>query len=81
MSNPGYAEVIGSSVRGGSRVLWFGDGRDGDLHVADGETLVLDVVEDEGQVLMRYKSVYIGYGAVVKTSGRCNGLILCSQGT
>lgn len=80
MSNRGYAEVIGASVRGGSRIEWFGDGRDGDLYVADGETLTLDVVEDEGQLVLRYKSVYIGYGATVKTSGRCNGLIICSRG-
>ena len=80
MPRVGYAEVIGAAVGGASNAGWFGDGRDGDLIVEAGQTYVFDVALDEGQVVKQFRNVYIGEGATVKTSGRCNGMVWAVQG-
>ena len=46
----GTSRVLGAA-QGAANAGWFGDGRDGDLYVADGETLALDVALDEGQIV------------------------------
>lgn len=76
----GYAEVIGAASGGTANAGWFGDGRDGDLHVADGETLSLEVDLDEGQVVKQYGSGYIGTGATLTAANRCNGMVLLFNG-
>ena len=65
MARTGYAEVIGGAAQGAANAGWFGDVRDGDLFVADGETLALDVALDEGQIVKRYKNGYIGTGSLL----------------
>ena len=80
MPRVGYAEVVGAAVGSASNAGWFGDGRDGDLIVEAGQTYVFDVALDEGQVVKQFRNVYIGEGATVKTSGRCNGMVWSVQG-
>ena len=80
MPRAGYAEVIGAAVGGAANAGWFGDGRDGDLIVEAGQTYMFDVALDEGQVVKQFRNVYIGEGATVKTSGRCNGMVWMVQG-
>lgn len=76
----GISIVVGAATGGGANAGWFGDGRDGALYVAAGETYVIDVAADEGQIIKQYTSVYIGIGATVKPSNRCNGMIFLVQG-
>lgn len=76
---------IGSSVvlgaaQGVANAGWFGDGRDGELYVADGETLSLDVDLDEGQIVKRYTNGYIGTGSLLTAANRCNGMVLMFTG-
>ena len=80
MPRVGYAEVIGAATGGGSNSGWFGDGSDGDLIVEAGQTYVIDVALDEGQIVKKYKNVYIGEGATVRPSNRCNGMIWMVNG-
>ena len=82
MSNEivGYAEVIGAASGGTANAGWFGDGSDGDLIVEAGQTYVIDVALDEGQIVKKYKNVYIGEGATVRPSNRCNGMIWMVNG-
>lgn len=79
-SRVGYAQVIGGAAQGAANAGWFGDGRDGDLFVADGETLALDVAQDEGQIVKRYKNGYIGTGSLLTAANRCNGMVLLFNG-
>lgn len=76
---------IGSSVvlgaaQGVANAGWFGDGRDGELYVADGDTLSLDVALDEGQIVKRYTNGYIGTGSLLTAANRCNGMVLLFSG-
>lgn len=80
MARTGYAEIIGGAAQGTANAVWFGDGRDGDLNVADGETLTLDVALDEGQIVKRYKNGYIGTGSLLTAANRCNGMVLLFSG-
>lgn len=79
-SRVGYAQVIGSAAQGAANAGWFGDGRDGELYVADGETLSLDVALDEGQIVKRYTNGYIGTGSLLTAANRCNGMVLLFSG-
>ena len=79
-SRVGYAQVIGSASGGAANAGWFGDGRDGDLYVADGKTLSLDVALDKGQIVKQYKSGYIGTGSLLTAANRCNGMVLLFSG-
>ena len=56
----GNSIVVGAATGGGANAGWFGDGRDGALNVADGQTLALPVALDEGQIVKQYTSGYIG---------------------
>ena len=76
----GVSIVVGAAAGGGTSAGWFGDGRDGDLYVADGETLYLDVAIDEGQIVKQYKNGYIGTGSLLTSANRCNGMILLFSG-
>lgn len=80
MPRVGYAEVIGAAVGGASSAGWFGDGSDGDLIVEAGQEFVLDVALDEGQIVKKYRNVYIGEGAIVRPSNRCNGMVWMVSG-
>lgn len=76
---------IGSSVvlgaaQGVANAGWFGDGRDGDMNVADGETLSLEVALDEGQIVKQYTNGYIGVGSLLTAANRCNGMVLLFSG-
>ena len=79
-SRVGYAQVIGSAAQGAANAGWFGDGRDGDIVVADGETLTLDVAADEGQVIFRPRSLWVKAGGKLTVSNRCCGLIILCAG-
>lgn len=76
----GISIVVGAATGGGANAGWFGDGRDGDLNVADGETLALDVAQDEGQIVKQYKNGYIGVGSLLTAANRCNGMVLLFTG-
>lgn len=76
----GISIVVGAATGGGANAGWFGDGRDGDLYVADGETLALDVALDEGQIVKQYKNGYIGVGSLLTAANRCNGMVLLFSG-
>lgn len=80
MARQGVTRVFGAASGGTANAGWFGDGRDGDLHVADGETLALEVDLDEGQVVKQYGSGYIGTGATLTAANRCNGMVLLFNG-
>lgn len=80
MARQGVTRVFGAANGGAANAGWFGDGRDGDLHVADGETLALEVDLDEGQVVKQYGSGYIGTGATLTAANRCNGMVLLFNG-
>lgn len=80
MARTGYAEIIGGAAQGAANAGWFGDGRDGELYVADGETLSLDVALDEGQIVKRYTNGYIGTGSLLTAANRCNGMVLLFSG-
>ena len=80
MPRVGFAEVIGAAVGGASSAGWFGDGSDGDLIVEAGQEFVLDVALDEGQIVKKYRNVYIGEGAIVRPSNRCNGMVWMVSG-
>lgn len=80
MARTGYAEIIGGAAQGAANAGWFGDGRDGELFVADGETLALDVALDEGQIVKQYTSGYIGTGSLLTAANRCNGMVLLFTG-
>lgn len=75
----GTSRVLGAA-QGAANAGWFGDGRDGDLYVADGETLALDVALDEGQIVKQYKNGYIGTGSLLTAANRCNGMVLLFNG-
>ena len=75
----GMSTVLGAA-QGAANAGWFGDGRDGDLFVADGETLALDVALDEGQIVKQYKNGYIGVGSLLTAANRCNGMVLLFSG-
>lgn len=79
-SRVGYAQVIGGAAQGAANAGWFGDGRDGELIVADGETLALEVALDEGQIVKQYTSGYIGTGSLLTAANRCNGMVLLFSG-
>ena len=76
----GISIVVGAATGGGANAGWFGDGRDGELFVADGETLALDVALDEGQIVKQYTSGYIGTGSLLTAANRCNGMVLLFTG-
>ena len=76
----GISIVVGAAAGGGANAGWFGDGHDGDLYVADGNTLSLDVALDEGQIVKQYKSGYIGTGSLLTAANRCNGMVLLFSG-
>ena len=80
MPRVGYAEVIGAAVGGASNAGWFGDGSDGDLIVEAGQEYVLDVALDEGQIVKKFRNVYIAEGATVRPSNRCNGMVWMVSG-
>lgn len=80
MARQGVTRVFGAANGGAANAGWFGDGRDGDLHVADGETLALEVALDEGQIVKQYKNLIIEKGATLKPANRCNGMILLISG-
>ena len=75
----GISIVVGAA-QGAANAGWFGDGRDGDIVVESGETLTLDVSEDEGQVVFRPKSLWVKAGGKLTVSNRCCGLIILSRG-
>lgn len=76
----GISIVVGAATGGGANAGWFGDGRDGELNVADGETLSLEVALDEGQIVKQYTSGYIGTGSLLTAANRCNGMVLMFTG-
>lgn len=76
----GISIVVGAATGGGANAGWFGDGRDGELNVEDGETLSLDVALDEGQIVKQYTSGYIGTGSLLTAANRCNGMVLLFSG-
>ena len=55
---------------------YFGDGSDGDLHIASGETYTVQVVEDAQSAILNLKSLTIDEGGTLTTSGRCQGLFI-----
>lgn len=76
----GISIVVGAATGGGANAGWFGDGRDGALDVADGQTLALDVAQDEDQIVKQYKNGYIGTGSLLTAANRCNGMVLLFSG-
>lgn len=76
----GAAMGGGAATGGGANARWFGDGRDGALNVADGQTLALPVALDEGQIVKQYTSGYIGTGSLLTAANRCNGMVLLFTG-
>ena len=76
----GISIVVGAATGGGANAGWFGDGRDGELNVADGETLSLEVAMDEGQIVKHYTNGYIGTGSRLTAANRCNGMVLLFTG-
>lgn len=76
----GISIVVGAATGGGANAGWFGDGRDGELNVADGETLSLEVAMDEGQIVKHYTNGYIGTGSLLTAANRCNGMVLLFTG-
>lgn len=76
----GISIVVGAATGGGANAGWFGDGRDGALNVADGQTLALPVALDEGQIVKQYTSGYIGVGSLLTAANRCNGMVLLFSG-
>lgn len=76
----GISIVVGAATGGGANAGWFGDGRDGALNVADGQTLALPVALDEGQIVKQYTSGYIGTGSLLTAANRCNGMVLLFTG-
>ncbi|MGI5885449.1 MAG: hypothetical protein ACOX83_10880, partial [Candidatus Spyradocola sp.] len=79
MPRIGLSRILGAST-GAAGAGWFGDGSDGDLTVAAGQTLALEVAEDEGQIVKKYGNVTIEEGAMLKPANRCNGMILLVNG-
>lgn len=79
MTRIGMARVHGAAS-GAANAGWFGDGRDGDLTVEAGQTLALEVAQDEGQIFKQYKNLTIEAGAVLKPANRCNGMVLLVSG-
>jgi hypothetical protein len=79
MPRIGLSRILGAST-GAASAGWFGDGSDGDLTVAAGQTLALEVAEDEGQIVKKYGNVNIEAGAMLKPANRCNGMILLVNG-
>ena len=75
----GMSRVLGAA-QGEANAGWFGDGRDGELYVADGETLSLEVALDEGQIVKQYTNGYIGTGSLLTAANRCNGMVLLFTG-
>ena len=59
---------------------YFGDGSDGDLHIASGETYTVQVVEDAQSAILNLKSLTIDEGGTLTTSGRCQGLFIKVSG-
>ena len=59
---------------------YFGDGSDGDLHIASGETYTVDIVEDAQSAILNLKSLTIDEGGTLTTSGRCQGLFIKVSG-
>lgn len=76
----GISVVVGAATGRGANAGWFGDGRDGALNVADGQTLALPVALDEGQIVKQYTSGYIGTGSLLTAANRCNGMVLLFTG-
>lgn len=79
MTRIGMARVHGAAS-GAANAGWFGDGRDGDLTVEAGQTLALEVAQDEGQIFKQYKNGTIEAGATLTAASRCNGMVLLFSG-
>lgn len=79
MTRVGRTYVKGTAA-GAANDGYFGDGSDGALNVAAGQTFTIDVPSEDTQIIKNYSSVNIAAGATVKTSGRCNGMVWLVSG-
>ena len=58
---------------------YIGDGSDGDIVVASGETYTIDVIECAESAVLNCKSLTVEAGGVLTVSHRCQGLFLKVQ--
>lgn len=79
MTRVGRTYVKGTAA-GAANDGYFGNGSDGALNVAAGQTFTIDVPSEDTQIIKNYSSVNIAAGATVKTSGRCNGMVWLVSG-
>lgn len=79
MTRVGRTYVKGTAA-GAANDGYFGNGSDGALNVAAGQTFTIDVPSEDTQIIKNYSSVNIAAGATVKTSGRCNGVVWLVSG-
>lgn len=79
MTRVGRTYVKGTAA-GAANDGYFGNGSDGALNVAAGQTFTIDVPSEDTQIIKNYSSVNIAAGATVKTSGRCNGVVWLVNG-
>lgn len=79
MTRVGRTYVKGTAA-GAANDGYFGNGSDGALNVAAGQTFTIDVPSEDTQIIKNYSSVHIAAGATVKTSGRCNGVVWLVSG-
>lgn len=69
--------IKGGAIR--NEVFW-GDGSDGDLTVASGETYNAEATLDEGQFIARYNDLTIEEGGIWQLANRMNGGIVLVKG-
>lgn len=80
LNNDGAAQIIGAALNGVANAGWFGDGRDGDVHIVSGQTYTITVKEDSEIAVFQPRTLVIDNGGQLTTSGRCQGLVIRCKG-
>lgn len=80
ISRQGKTRIYGTGANGVRVPSWFGDGSDGDLVVAANETVALECIKDQQQIIKQYNNVTIEAGGKLIPQNRCPGMVLMVRG-